>query len=134
QPALIDEIHRAYLDAGADIIQTCTFNATPIALADFSLQEYVSELNKTAAEIARRAADDFSRSDRDGRRFVAGSIGPTTKTLYIEAGVEPDTRTMSFDTFVSSYLAQIEGLVSGGVDLLAVETGNDILVVKACLF
>jgi 5-methyltetrahydrofolate--homocysteine methyltransferase len=135
QPQLIDEIHRSYLDAGADIVETCTFNATPIGLTEFGLQEHVAEINKTAAEIARRAADDYTRRDSDRPRFVAGSIGPTNKTLYIEPGHEPpDTRSLSFDDFVKTYTAQIEALVDGGVDLLAVETGNDILVLKACLF
>jgi 5-methyltetrahydrofolate--homocysteine methyltransferase len=134
QPRLIDEIHRSYLDAGADLIETCTFNATPLALAEFSLTEHAAEINRTAAEIARRAADDFTRRDPDRPRFVAGSIGPTNKTLYIEPGREPpDSRSYSFDDFVSSYTAQIEALIAGGVDLLAVETGNDILILKACL-
>jgi 5-methyltetrahydrofolate--homocysteine methyltransferase len=135
QPQLIDEIHRSYLDAGADIIETCTFNATPLALTEFGLQEYVAELNETAVEIARRAADDYTRRDPDRPRFVAGSIGPTNKTLYIEPGREPpDTRSLSFDDFVTTYTAQIEALIAGGIDLLAVETGNDILILKACLF
>ncbi len=133
QPRWIGEIHRAYLDAGADILQTCTFNATAIGLAEFALQEHVFELNKTAAEIARQAADDYTRSNPDKPRFVAGSMGPTNKTLYIDPGCDPDVRRLSFDDFVNNYTSQIEGLVAGGVDLLAVETGNDILVVKACL-
>jgi 5-methyltetrahydrofolate--homocysteine methyltransferase len=134
QPRLIDEIHRAYLDAGADIIETCTFNATPLGLYEFGLVEEVSEINRTAAEIARRAADDFTRRNPDRPRFVAGSIGPTNKTLYIEPGHEPhDSRSLAFDDFVECYRAQIDPLVRGGVDLLAVETGNDILVLKACL-
>ncbi|HEY7425629.1 MAG TPA: methionine synthase [Gemmataceae bacterium] len=134
QSALIDEIHHAYLDAGADIIETCTFNATPLALIEFGLQEHAAEINRTAAEIARRAADDFTRRDPDRPRFVAGSIGPTNKTLYIEPGHEPpDSRSHSFDDFVTSYTAQIEALVAGGVDLLTLETGNDILILKACL-
>ncbi len=134
QPELIDEIHRAYLDADADIIETCTFNATPLALTEFGLQEHAVEINRAAAEIARRAADDFTRRNPDRPRFVAGSIGPTTKTLYIEPGHEPsDTRSFSFDDFVASYMTQIEALVAGGVDLIAVETGNDILILKACL-
>ncbi|HZT83605.1 MAG TPA: homocysteine S-methyltransferase family protein, partial [Gemmataceae bacterium] len=135
QPRLIEKIHRAYLDAGSDIIETCTFNATPLALAEFRLQEHVFEINKAAAELARRAAEDYTRRDPDRPRFVAGSIGPTNKTLYIEPGHEPpDSRSLSFDDFVAAYTAQIEGLVAGGVDLLAAETGNDILVLKACLF
>jgi 5-methyltetrahydrofolate--homocysteine methyltransferase len=134
QPGLIEEIHRAYLDAGADIIETCTFNATPLGLAEFALQDHVFELNRQAAEIARRAADDFTRRNPDRPRFVAGSIGPTNKTLYIEPGhPDPGSRSLSFDDFVASYTAQVEGLVAGGVDLLAAETANDILVLKACL-
>src|SRR5262249_22387813 len=128
QPKLIDEIHHAYLDAGSDIIETCTFNATPLALTEFGLQEHAAEINRTAAEIARRAADDFARRDPDRSRFVAGSIGPANKTLYIEPGHEPpDSRSYSFDGFVTTYTAQIEALIAGGVDLLAIETGNDIL-------
>jgi 5-methyltetrahydrofolate--homocysteine methyltransferase len=135
QPALIDEIHRAYLEAGADIIETCTFNATPLALTEFGLSEHAAEINRKAAEIARRAADDFTRRDPDRPRFVAGSIGPTNKTLYIEPGHEPpDTRSYSFNDFVTCYTAQIQALIEGGVDLLAVETSNDILILKACLF
>lgn len=134
QPKLIDEIHRAYLDAGADIIETCTFNASPLALTEFGLQEHVREINRTAAEIARRAAEDWTRQHPERPRFVAGSIGPTNKTLYIEAGHEPpDSRSLSFDDFVANYYTQIEGLIAGGVQLLAAETGNDILVLKACL-
>jgi 5-methyltetrahydrofolate--homocysteine methyltransferase len=134
QPRLIEEIHRTYLDAGSDIVETCTFNATPLALAEFELAEHVAEINRRAAQIARRTADDFTRRDPDRPRFVAGSIGPTTKTLYIEPGHEPpDTRSLSFDDFVATYYAQVEALVAGGVDLLAAETGNDILVLKACL-
>src|SRR3954454_10525540 len=117
QPGLIDEIHRAYLDAGADVIETCTFNGTPVALTEFGLQEHVAEINRTAAEIARRAADEWTRRDPDRPRFVAGSIGPTNKTLYIEPGHEPaDTRSLSFDDFVATYTTQIEALVAGGVD------------------
>jgi 5-methyltetrahydrofolate--homocysteine methyltransferase len=135
QPRMIEDIHRAYLDAGADIIETCTFNATPIALAEFKLDEHVFEINKKAAELARRAAEDFTNRDPDRPRFVAGSLGPTNRTLYIEPG-RPDqgSRTYSFDEFVANYYAQVEALVAGGVDLLAVETGNDILVLKAALF
>jgi 5-methyltetrahydrofolate--homocysteine methyltransferase len=134
QPRLITDIHRAYLEAGADIIETCTFNATPIALAEFGLEERVHEINKTAAELARFAADEWTRRNPDKPRFVAGSLGPTTKTLYIEPRAPAGKRTLSFDDFVQSYTVQIDSLVAGGVDLLAAETGNDILVFKACLF
>jgi 5-methyltetrahydrofolate--homocysteine methyltransferase len=134
RPHLIEEIHRAYLDAGADVIETCTFNGTSIALSEFGLQDHVAEINRTAAEMARRAAEEFTRRDPDRPRFVAGSIGPTTKSLYIEPRHEPlDSRSLSFDDFVASYYAQVEALVAGGVDLLAAETANDILILKACL-
>src|SRR5207248_7183920 len=116
------------------IIETATFNAPPIGLAEFGLKESVFEINKSAAELARAAADPWTRRNPDRPRFVAGSVGPTNKSLYIEPGAPPGTRTMTFEDFVNAYTAQIEGLVAGGVDLLAVETGNDILVVKACLF
>src|SRR5437763_1194879 len=135
QPRLIEDIHRAYLEAGADIIETCTFNGTGLALAEFALDPHVAEINRSAVEIARRVADDFTRRNPDKPRFVAGSIGPTNKTLYIEPGREDQgSRTYSFDDFVASYYGQIQALVAGGVDILAVETGNDILVLKACLF
>jgi 5-methyltetrahydrofolate--homocysteine methyltransferase len=135
QPKLIEDIHRAYLEAGADIIETCTFNASRLALEEFGLDDLVFEINKKAAELARHAADDFTRRNPDKRRFVAGSIGPTTKTLYIvPAGSDQGSRAVTFDDFVASYYGQVEALMAGGVDLLAVETGNDILVLKACLF
>ncbi|HEX3315675.1 MAG TPA: homocysteine S-methyltransferase family protein, partial [Gemmataceae bacterium] len=134
QPKMLEEIHRAYLDAGADIIETCTFNANLIGLEEYDLVDLVDEINRTSAQIARRAADDYTRRNPAKPRFVAGSIGPTNKTLYTEPGAEPGTRTKTYDDFVTSYYAQVAALVAGGVDLLAVETGNDILVVKACLF
>ena len=135
QPEMIEGIHRAYLEAGSDIIETCTFNASRLALEEFALTDYVAEINKKAVQIARRAADDFTRRNPDKPRFVAGSMGPTGKTLYIEPG-NPNlaSRNVSFDDFVASYYAQVEGLVAGGVDLITAETGNDILVLKACLF
>src|SRR5438477_2175994 len=132
QPRWIEDIHRAYLEAGADIIETCTFNGNRQSLAEFGLDNFVFEINQQAAALARRAADDFTRRNPARPRFVAGSIGPTTKTLYIEPS-RPDqgSRSFSFDDFVANYTGQIEALVAGGVDLLAVETGNDILVFKA---
>ncbi len=135
QPRLIEDIHRAYLEAGADIIETCTFNGNALSLEEFDLQDHVEELNRRAAELARHAADDFTRRNPDKPRFVCGSIGPTNKTLYIEPKREDQgSRTYSFDDFVASYYGQVAALVAGGVDLLAVETGNDILILKACLF
>jgi 5-methyltetrahydrofolate--homocysteine methyltransferase len=135
QPQMIEDIHRAYLEAGADIIETCTFNASRISLEEFALSDLVREINKQAAQLARRAADDFTRRNPRKPRFVAGSIGPTTKTLYVEPNSEDQSkRSLCYDDFVASYYEQVAALVDGGVDLLAVETGNDILVLKACLF
>lgn len=135
RPRLIEDIHRAYLEAGADVIETCTFNGNWLSLEEFALDDLVFEINKKAAELARHAADDFTRRNPDRPRFVAGSIGPTNKTLYIEPGrADQGSRTLSFDDFVASYYEQVKALVAGGVDLLAVETGNDILVLKAALF
>jgi 5-methyltetrahydrofolate--homocysteine methyltransferase len=135
QPRFVEDIHCAYLEAGADIIETCTFNGNPLSLEDVALNEHVFEINRCAAELARHGADDFTRRNSRKPRFVAGSIGPTNKTLYQEPKREDQaTRTYAFDDFVASYYEQIHGLVAGGVDLLAVETGNDILVLKAALF
>jgi 5-methyltetrahydrofolate--homocysteine methyltransferase len=135
QPKIIEDIHRAYLEAGADIIETCTFNGTRLALEEFQLGDFVTEINQKAAQLARHAADDFTRRNPGKRRFVCGSIGPTNKTLYIEpAQADQGTRTLTFDDFVASYYEQVAALVDGGVDMLAVETGNDILVLKAALF
>ena len=135
QPELIEEIHRAYLEAGADIIETCTFNATPLALAEFGLQDHVAEINRTAAEIARRAADEFTRRNPDDRASSPAASGrPTRRCTSNRATSRRTAVRYSFDDFVASYTAQIAALVAGGVDLLAVETGNDILVLKACLF
>jgi 5-methyltetrahydrofolate--homocysteine methyltransferase len=135
RPKLIEQIHRAYLDAGSDIIETDTFNSNPISLAEFRLQEHVFELNLRAAEIARRAADEYTRKDPDKPRFVAGSIGPTNKTLSLGVHTDdPAYREYTFDQMVASYTAQIDALVKGGVDILLPETAFDTLVMKACLF
>jgi 5-methyltetrahydrofolate--homocysteine methyltransferase len=135
QPKMIEGFHRAYLEAGADIIETDTFNGSALALQEFGLGEYVFELNKTAAELARRAADEFTRKDPAKPRFVAGSIGPTNKTLSMGIHVEdPGRRDVTFDLMVANYLEQIRGLAAGGVDILAPETSFDTLVMKACLF
>jgi 5-methyltetrahydrofolate--homocysteine methyltransferase len=135
QPRMIQEIHRAYLEAGSDIIETCTFNATPIGLAEFALQDYVLEINQRAAELARRAADEFTRRNPAKPRFVAGSVGPTNKTLSMSTHVEdPGRRDVTFDQMVAAYCEQIHGLVAGGVDILLAETSFDTLVLKACLF
>jgi 5-methyltetrahydrofolate--homocysteine methyltransferase len=135
QPGLVEDIHRAYLEAGADIIETCTFNGTGLSLAEFELQEHVFELNKQAAELARRAADAMTRRTPDKPRFVAGSIGPTKKQLSLGVDMEDaGRRDVTFDDLVASYTEQITGLVAGGVDILLPETSFDTLVMKACLF
>jgi 5-methyltetrahydrofolate--homocysteine methyltransferase len=135
QPELIDGIHRAYLEAGADIIETDTFNGSAVSLAEFGLQDHVFALNKAAAELARRAADEFTRRNPDKPRFVAGSIGPTNKQLSMGIHVEdPGRRDVTFDQIVENYTEQIKGLVAGGVDILLAETAFDTLVMKACLF
>jgi 5-methyltetrahydrofolate--homocysteine methyltransferase len=135
QPDIIESIHCAYLDAGADIIETCTFNSNAISMADFDLQDHVLELNQKAAEIARRAAASATERTPGRPRFVAGSIGPTTKSLSLSGKVEdPGFRAVTFDQMVQAYSEQIHGLVTGGVDLLLVETVFDTLNLKACLF
>jgi 5-methyltetrahydrofolate--homocysteine methyltransferase len=135
QPKLIEEIHRAYLEAGADIIETCTFNSNPLTIAEYDLQEHVFELNQQAAQLARRAAADFTRRNPDRPRFVAGSLGPSNKTLSLSPNVnDPGYRAVTFDQMVASYTEQIHGLVAGGVDLLLAETVFDPLNLKACLF
>lgn len=135
RPDLIESIHRAYLDAGSDIVETCTFNANPISMAEYALEDYVHEINVTAAQVARRAADAMTRRTPDRPRFVAGSLGPTNKTLCFSRKVDdPGYRDVTFDEVAAAYSAQIHGLVEGGVDLLLAETVFDTLNLKACLF
>jgi 5-methyltetrahydrofolate--homocysteine methyltransferase len=135
QPAMIEGIHRAYLEAGADIIETDTFNSNPLSMAEFGLEEFVFELNRRAAEIARSAVDAFNRETPRKPRFVAGSIGPTKKQLSMGIHVDdPGRRDVTFDEMVANYTWQIRALVEGGVDLLLPETSFDTLVMKACLF
>ena len=135
KPELIADIHRAYLEAGADIIETDTFNANALSMEEFGLEEHVFELNRTAAELARRAADEFTRRTPAKPRFVAGSIGPTKKQLSMGIHVEDaGRRDVTFDQMVANYSQQIRALVAGGVDILLPETAFDTLVMKACLF
>ena len=132
QPDLIANIHREYLQAGADIIETDTFNASLIGMREFDLSDIVHELNQTAAELARSVADEFTA--RDGKpRFIAGSIGPTNVTLAYNAD-EKGVRKVLFDEMVESYAEQVRGLLDGGVDLLLPETSFDTLNMKSCLF
>jgi len=135
RPDLITEIHRAYLDAGADIVETATFNSNPISMAEYDLQDHVDELNKKAAALACEAAEAMTRQTPNRPRFVAGSIGPTNKTLCFSRKVEdPGHRDVTFDEMAAAYGAQVEALVSSGVDLLLVETVFDTLNLKAALF
>ena len=127
-------IHAAYLDAGADIVETNTFGATSVALADFGLQSLTREMNLAAARLARQAADAATARTPDRPRFVAGSIGPTNKQLSIAGNVaDPGHRDVTFDEMVAAYREQIEALIDGGVDILLAETAFDTLVLKACL-
>ena len=135
QAPLIEEIHRAYLEAGADIIETNTFNANAIGVGEFGLAHLVPEMNRRAVEIARRAADDFTRRTPGKPRFVAGSIGPTNKQLSMGVNVEdPGHRDTTFDQMVAVYKEQVRALVDAGADILLPETSFDTLVLKACLF
>jgi 5-methyltetrahydrofolate--homocysteine methyltransferase len=133
QPHVIEEIHREYLEAGADIIETNTFNAQSISFADYGLEAWVYEVNVAAAKLARRAADAISTPDRP--RFVAGSLGPTNRTASLSPDVNnPAYRAVTFDQIVEAYYEQVRGLVDGGVDILMPETTFDTLNLKAALF
>ncbi len=136
RPDTVTHIHRQYLEAGADIIETNTFGSSPIGMQEFHLPpEMVREINLAAAACARRAADEYSARTPDRPRFVAGSIGPTAKTASISPKVEdPGYRAVTFDEHVQSYYEQVAALVEGGVDLLFPETTFDTLNLKACLF
>lgn len=134
RPDIIAQIHREYLEAGADIIETCTFNAQAISQADYKTTQYIHQINLAAARIARIEADHMSLITPDKPRFVAGSIGPTGKTASLSPDMDnPAFRAVDFDTLKSAYIEQIEALVEGGVDLLLMETIFDTLNVKAAL-
>ncbi|HTR70840.1 MAG TPA: methionine synthase, partial [Mycobacteriales bacterium] len=135
QPEAIGAIHRAYLDAGADIVETNTFNAQRISLADYGMQSLAYELNLESARLARAACDAVEGSDPARPRFVAGALGPTNRTASISPDVnDPGARNVSFDELVEAYLEQASGLVDGGADLLVVETIFDTLNAKAAIF
>ncbi len=135
QPEVIKSIHRAYFEAGADIVETNTFSGTSIAMADYHLEDLVFELNETSAKLARQVADEFTLKTPDKPRFVAGSIGPTNRTASLSPKVEdPAFRNITFDELYRAYKEQVKGLISGGVNLLLVETIFDTLNAKAALF
>ena len=135
RPDIILDIHRQYLEAGADIIETNTFSATTIAQADYHLEEAVYDINYQSARIARQAADEFTRKTPDKPRFVAGAMGPTNKTASISPDVNnPGYRAITFDQLKEAYRQQAKALLDGGADLLLVETVFDTLNAKAALF
>ena len=135
QPALIRRIHADYLAAGADVIETNTFNSTAVSLADYGMEEFAYELNLAAARLAKDAAEECEKRDRSRPRFVAGALGPTTKTASISPDVnDPGFRAISFDALVAAYGEALRGLIDGGVDVLLVETIFDTLNAKAALF
>jgi 5-methyltetrahydrofolate--homocysteine methyltransferase len=135
QPGLIRTIHAGYLEAGADIVETNTFNSTRIAMADYGMQSQVRELNLNGARIARDAADEYTQRTPHKPRFVAGVLGPTNRTASISPDVnDPGARNVGFDQLVEAYLEAVDGLVQGGADLLMVETIFDTLNAKAAIF
>ncbi|HEX7579000.1 MAG TPA: methionine synthase [Thermoanaerobaculia bacterium] len=135
RPEVVEEIHRKYFEAGADVVETNTFNTNGISMADYGMQGLVREINAAAAGCARRAAVSFSAANPDCPAFVAGSIGPTNGTLSLAVDVDdPGRRGRTFDDFVAAYAPQVHGLLDGGVDVLLVETVFDTLVAKAALF
>ncbi len=135
QPEIVAGIHREYLEAGADIIETNTFNATAISLADYGMEELAYELNLEAARLARLVADEVTAEAPDRPRYVAGALGPTTRTASISPDVnDPAARNVSFDQLVAAYADSARGLLDGGSDLLFVETIFDTLNAKAAIF
>lgn len=135
QPEILSEIHRAYLDAGADILETNTFSSTSIAQADYGLEDYARELNFESARSARQVCDIVTSENPDKPRFVAGTLGPTNRTASISPDVnDPGKRNTSFDELWIAYQDAVEGLIEGGVDLILVETIFDTLNAKAALF
>ena len=133
QPQIVEEIHAKYFAAGADIVETNTFNAQTVSMADYGMESLVRELNLAGAQLARKAADAYSTPDKP--RFVAGAIGPTNRTLSLSPDVNrPAYRAITFDELATAYQEQAEALIEGGVDVLLVETIFDTLNAKAALF
>ena len=134
QPDVIRDIHRAYLEAGADIIETNTFNSTPVSQLDYGMQDLVRELNVQGAQVAREAADEVAR--QTGKpRWVAGVLGPTSRTCSISPDVnDPSARNVTFDELREGYEIATEALIEGGSDLILIETVFDTLNAKAAIF
>ena len=135
RPDVVREIHAAYLEAGADLIETNTFNSTSISQADYQMEHVVYEINRTAAGLARDVANEFTKKNPDIPRFVCGALGPTNKTASMSPDVSsPGFRNVTFDELTAAYEEQAKGLMDGGVDVLLVETVFDTLNCKAALF
>ena len=135
RPDVIQDIHRKYLAAGADIIETNTFSSTRVSMADYHVQDYVREMNLAAVRLARKVADEFTSLTPDKPRFVAGSVGPTNKTCSMSPDVNnPAFRALSYDELADAYREQMEALLEGGVDALLIETIFDTLNAKAAIF
>ena len=135
RPDIIIGIHKQYLEAGADIIETNTFSSTAIAMADYQMQSLAYELNVAAAKCARAAADEYTAKDPSKPRFVAGAMGPLNKTLSLSPDVNnPGFRAVTFDEVAAAYYEQVSGLVDGGVDVLLIETIFDTLNAKAAIY
>lgn len=134
RPDVIRDIHRKYLAAGADIIETNTFNSTSVSMADYHVQEYVREINFAAVKLAREVADEFTVLTSDKPRFVAGSIGPTNKTCSMSPDVNnPAFRALTYDELAAAYREQMEAMLEAGVDALLIETIFDTLNAKAAI-
>ena len=134
-PHIIQDIHRKYLEAGADIIETNTFNAQRISMADYRVEDYCREINLAAAKLARELADEYTSKNPEKPRFVAGSVGPTNKTCSMSPDVNnPAYRAISFDELVEAYQEQMDALLEGGVDAILIETIFDTLNAKAAIY
>lgn len=134
QPDIIKEIHREYLKAGADLIETCSFNSQRISMSDYEMEDHIALFNKTAAQLARTVADEFTAMNPEKPRFVAGSVGPTNKTCSISPDVNnPSFRNVTFQEMKDDYVEQMDALIEGGVDALLIETIFDTLNAKASI-
>jgi len=135
QPEIIKTIHREYLEAGADIIETNTLNSNRVSLSDYHMEDMAYEINLAAAKLANECTNEFLSKTPDKPRYVAGSIGPTTKTASMSPDVDnPGFRSVTFDDLVLAYTEQVNGLLDGGAELLLIETIFDTLNAKAAIF
>ncbi|MBQ6965682.1 MAG: methionine synthase [Bacteroidaceae bacterium] len=135
RPDVIADIHRKYLDAGADLITTCTFSSQRVSMADYHVEEHCREMNLAGAKIARALADEYTKKNPEKPRFVLGDVGPTNKTLSISPDVNnPALRSLTYDELVAAYVEQMEALMEGGVDALLIETIFDSLNAKAAIY